>query len=68
MSENGVQRLTEIIVEQRSEEDTSMLHLELEDSDDANIHEININRSMEMEQYEDMVIQYVYILLNYVKS
>ncbi|XP_029163575.1 pre-mRNA-processing factor 39 isoform X1 [Nylanderia fulva] len=50
MPENGVQRLSDIIVEQRSEEDTPMLHLELEDSEDANIHEININQSEEIEQ------------------
>lgn len=56
MSENGVQRLSDIIVEQRSEEDTPMLHLELEDSEDANIHEININQSEEMaEDVQDMV-------------
>ncbi|KMQ86887.1 pre-mrna-processing factor 39 [Lasius niger] len=50
MPENGVQRLSDTIVEQRSEEDTPMLHLELEDSEDANIHEINISQSEEMEQ------------------
>lgn len=56
MPENGVQRLADVIVEQRSEEDTPMLHLELEDSEDANIHEINIGQSEEMEQdVEDMV-------------
>ncbi|XP_025073800.1 pre-mRNA-processing factor 39 [Pogonomyrmex barbatus] len=55
MSENGVQRLTDVIVEQRSEEDTPMLHLELEDSEDANIHEISISQSEEIEQdVEDM--------------
>jgi len=54
--ENGVQRLSEIIVEQRSEEDTPMLHLELEDSEDANIQEMNMSQSEEMEQdVEDMV-------------
>lgn len=57
MPENGVQRLADVIVEQRSEEDTPMLHLELEDSEDANIHEIHINQGEEMEQdVEDMVI------------
>lgn len=56
MAENGVQRLTDIIIEQRSEEDTPMLHLELEDSEDANIHEISISQSEELEQdVEDMV-------------
>lgn len=56
MPENGVQRLSEVIVEQRSEEDTPMLHLELEDSEDANIHEMNTSQSEEMEQdVEDMV-------------
>lgn len=54
--ENGVQRLSEIIVEQRSEEDTPMLHLELEDSEDANIQEMNMSQSEEIEQdVEDMV-------------
>lgn len=56
MPENGVQRLSDTIVEQRSEEDTPMLHLELEDSEDANIHEINISQSEEMEQdVQDLV-------------
>ncbi|XP_072745375.1 pre-mRNA-processing factor 39 isoform X1 [Anoplolepis gracilipes] len=55
MPENGVQRLSDIIVEQRSEEDTPMLHLELEDSEDTNIHEISMGQSEEMEQdVEDM--------------
>ncbi|XP_011145704.1 pre-mRNA-processing factor 39 [Harpegnathos saltator] len=49
MTENGVQQLTDII-EQRSEEDTSMLHLELEDSEDTNIHEMTIGQSEEIEQ------------------
>jgi len=54
--ENGVQRLSEIIVEQRSEEDTPMLHLELEDSEDANIQEINMSQNEDTEQdVEDMV-------------
>nr|XP_012223407.1 PREDICTED: pre-mRNA-processing factor 39-like [Linepithema humile] len=53
--ENGVQRLSDIIIDQRSEEDTPMLHLELEDSEDANIHEINMGQSEEIEQdIEDM--------------
>ncbi|XP_012538436.1 pre-mRNA-processing factor 39 isoform X3 [Monomorium pharaonis] len=54
--ENGVQRhLSDVITEQRSEEDTPMLHLELEDSEDANIHEISITQTEEMEQdVEDM--------------
>ncbi|XP_011688921.1 PREDICTED: pre-mRNA-processing factor 39 [Wasmannia auropunctata] len=55
MPENGVQRLTDVIVEQRSEEDTPMLHLELEDSDDTNIHEISMSQNEELEQdVEDM--------------
>jgi len=56
--ENGVQPLPNVIVE-RSEEDTPMLHLELEDSEDTNIHEIheiNMSQSEEVEQdIEDMV-------------
>lgn len=56
MPENGVQRLSDIIIEQRSEEDTPMLHLELEDSEDTNIHEINMGQIEEIEQdVEDMV-------------
>lgn len=56
MSENGVQRLADIIVEQHSEEDTPMLHLELENSEDTNVHETNMGQSEEMEQdIEDMV-------------
>lgn len=50
MPENGVQRLADVIVEQRIEEDTPMLHLELEDSEDANIQEMNMGQSEEMEQ------------------
>lgn len=56
MPENGVQRLSDIIIEQRSEEDTPMLHLELEDSEDTNIHEISMGQIEEIEQdVEDMV-------------
>lgn len=56
MPENGVQRLADVIVEHRSEEDTPMLHLELEDSEDASIQEMNMDQSEEMEQdVEDMV-------------
>ncbi|XP_014488048.1 PREDICTED: pre-mRNA-processing factor 39 [Dinoponera quadriceps] len=50
MTENGVQQLTDIIIEQRSEEDTPMLHLELEDSEDTNVHEMNVAQSEEIEQ------------------
>lgn len=59
--ENGVQQLSEIIVDQRSEEDTPMLHLELEDSEDANTHETNTGQSEEIKQdTEDMVnIKYI---------
>ena len=54
--ENGVQRISDIIVDQRTEEDTPMLHLELEDSEDANEHEISMEQSEETEQdMEDMV-------------
>lgn len=67
--ENGVQRLSEVIVEQRSEEDTPMLHLELEDSEDANIQEMNMGQNEELEQdVEDMVsktqdvIIYIYMI------
>lgn len=56
MPENGVQQLSDIIVEQRCEEDTPMLHLELEDSDDANIHEMSLSQNDEIEHdVEDMV-------------
>lgn len=54
MPENGVQRLTDVVIaEQRSEEDTPMLHLELEDSEDANIHEMNMGQTEEIEQVEE---------------
>lgn len=57
MAENGVQQeLTEIMIEQRSEEDTPMLHLELEDSGDTNIHEMNVGQSEVIEEdVEEMV-------------
>lgn len=56
MAENGVQRLTDIIIEQRSEDDTPLLHLELEDSGDTSIHEISVTQSEEIEQdVEEMV-------------
>lgn len=65
MSENGVQRLSDMMIEQRSEEDTPMLHLELEDSEDTNIHEMNIGQSEEIEQdVEDMVHIYTRFLFN----
>ncbi|XP_011859174.1 PREDICTED: pre-mRNA-processing factor 39 [Vollenhovia emeryi] len=56
MSENGVEHLSDVIVEQRSEEDTPMLHLELEDSEESsNMHEIPMSQSEELEQdVEDM--------------
>ncbi|KYM79991.1 Pre-mRNA-processing factor 39 [Atta colombica] len=50
MPENGVQRVTDVIVEQRSDEDSSTLHLQLEDSEDANIQEMNMDQNEEMEQ------------------
>ena len=46
--ENGVQRFGDIIIEQHSEDDAPMLHLELEDSDDTTIHEINMNQSIQI--------------------
>lgn len=59
MSENGVQRLFNVIEEQRSEDDTPLLHLHLEDSSgspNTKTHEVNIDESEEMEQdVEDMV-------------
>lgn len=56
MTENRVQRLTDIIIEQRTEEDTPMLHLELEDSGDTNIQEINVGQSEEIEQDADEIV------------
>lgn len=50
MPENGVQRIMDVIVEQRNEEDASTLHLQLEDSEDANIQEMNMDQNEEMEQ------------------
>lgn len=52
--ENGVQRFGDIIIEQHNEEDSSMLHLELEDSSDTNIHEINMNQSVQIEVQENV--------------
>lgn len=46
--ENGVQRFGDIIIEQHNEDDSSMLHLELEDSGDTTIHEINMNQSVQI--------------------
>lgn len=54
--ENGVQRFNDIIIEQHSEEDTPMLHLELEDSGDTTVHEINMNQSVQMERDEENVL------------
>lgn len=52
--ENGVQRFGDIIIEQHNEEDSSMLHLELEDSSDTTIHEINMNQSVQIEVQENV--------------
>lgn len=46
--ENGVQRFGDIIIEQHNEDDSSMLHLELEDSGDTTVHEINMNQNVEI--------------------
>lgn len=46
--ENGVQRFGDIIIEQHNEDDSTMLHLELENSDDTTIHEINMNQSVQI--------------------
>lgn len=46
--ENGVQRFGDIIIEQHNEDDSSMLHLELEDSGDTTIHEINMNQTVQI--------------------
>ncbi|KAL0116599.1 hypothetical protein PUN28_009913 [Cardiocondyla obscurior] len=55
MPENGVQRLSDVIVDQNREDDTTMLQLQLEDSEDGNIHEISMTQAEEMEQVvEDM--------------
>ncbi|KAK2575476.1 hypothetical protein KPH14_011205 [Odynerus spinipes] len=48
-SENGIQRLSDIIIEQHNEEDSSMLHLELDDSRDTNVHEVTISQNMQSE-------------------
>lgn len=61
MPENGVQQLTDIsITEQRSEEDTPMLHLELEDSEDANIQETNVDQSEEAVQEIEEMVRFLY--------
>jgi len=56
MPENGVQRVTDVIVEQRSDEDSSTLHLQLEDSEDANIQEMNMDQNEEMEQDVEEIV------------
>ncbi|KAI4484640.1 hypothetical protein M0804_007206 [Polistes exclamans] len=48
LSENGVQRLNDIIIE-RHNDSTQMLHLELEDSGDTNIHEVTIDQTIQSE-------------------
>ncbi|KAG7204054.1 hypothetical protein KM043_001911 [Ampulex compressa] len=48
--ENGIQRFTDIIIEQHNEDDTPMLHLELEDSEDTTVHEINMNQTVQIAQ------------------
>lgn len=61
MPENGVQQLTDIIItEQRSEEDTPMLHLELEDSEDANIQETSVDQSEEAVQEIEEMVRFLY--------
>ncbi|XP_026674296.1 pre-mRNA-processing factor 39 isoform X2 [Ceratina calcarata] len=52
--ENGVQRFGNIIIEQPGEDDGSMLRLELEDSSDATVHEINMNQSVEIAVQESV--------------
>lgn len=52
--ENGVQRFDDIIIEHHSEEDTSMLHLQLDDSSDVTLHEINMNQSIGIEVVESV--------------
>ncbi|XP_015187611.1 PREDICTED: pre-mRNA-processing factor 39-like [Polistes dominula] len=48
LSENGVQRLNDIIIE-RHNDSTQMLHLELEDSGETNIHEVTIDQTIQSE-------------------
>ncbi|CAK9813254.1 Pre-mRNA-processing factor 39 [Anthophora quadrimaculata] len=52
--ENGVQRFGDIIIEQHNEDDSSMLQLELEDSGDTAVHEINMNQSVQIEVQESV--------------
>ncbi|XP_076226200.1 pre-mRNA processing factor 39 [Nomia melanderi] len=52
--ENGVQRFTDII-QQHDEDESSMLHLELDDSTDAAVHEINMNQSVQIEEDQENV-------------
>lgn len=67
MAENGVQQLTDIIIKHRDEEDTPMLHLELEDSEDTNIHEINIGQSEEVEQDVEEMVSDITTKFTYIK-
>lgn len=49
--ENGVQRFGDIIIQQHNEDESSIsLHLELEDSADVAVHEINMNQSVQLEE------------------
>lgn len=80
--ENGVQRFGDIIIEQHNEDDSSMLHLELEDSGDTTIHEINMNQTVQigiqetvpdLETSASQIVNKIYffllnlIYLNYIK-
>ena len=56
MPENGVPRVTDIIMEQRSDEDSSTLHLQLEDSEDTNIQEMNMDQNEEIEQDVEEIV------------
>ncbi|XP_076656718.1 pre-mRNA processing factor 39 isoform X1 [Halictus rubicundus] len=52
--ENGVQRFSDII-QQHHEDESSMLHLELDDSTDTAVHEINMNQSVQIEEDQENV-------------
>jgi len=56
MPENGVPRVIDIIMEQRSDEDSSTLHLQLEDSEDTNIQEMNMDQNEEIEQDVEEIV------------
>ncbi|XP_015440277.1 PREDICTED: pre-mRNA-processing factor 39 isoform X1 [Dufourea novaeangliae] len=53
--ENGVQRFGDIIIQPHNEDESSILHLELDDSADTTVHEINMNQSVHIEGDQETI-------------